>query len=204
VALKGPLLHQEFLPSKVTSKDQASPRHPALRRVSLLFLCRGDAIRRPVRGCSAIQVLHSRLRRSFRMTVCCAAKFHPRQAKKPGSSGAPVLRGAFLACGGSAREQTLPLMTLIYTDLNGLGCKAYSRITAEGARLCYTSFCAVNIGRGAKGVACKEGQKRHGFWVRFCQDGRIPSDASAKFAIDSLLRNLLQWAISSQSRKERF
>ena len=35
----------------------------------------------------------------------------PRQAKKPGSSGAPILRGAaFLARGGSAREQTLPLI----------------------------------------------------------------------------------------------
>jgi len=55
---------------------------------------------------------------------CCAAKFHPAKPK-PGSSGAPVLRGAdFLARGRSARGQTLPLiqlMTLIYTDVNGAG-----------------------------------------------------------------------------------
>jgi hypothetical protein len=38
----------------------------------------------------------------------------------------------------------------------------------------------------------------------FCQDGRIPSGVSAKFAIDSLHKNALQWAISSQSGKEEF
>jgi hypothetical protein len=64
-----------------------APSHSAPRRVSLVFY-RGDAMRTPARGCRAIQVLHSRLRRSFRMTFCCAA----------------ILRGvAFLARGGSAR-----------------------------------------------------------------------------------------------------
>src|SRR5579864_4159951 len=71
------------------------PRHPGASPGCLLvFPCRGDAKRRPARGCSAIQVLHSRLRRSFRMTVCCAA----------------ILRGAaFMPCGGAcAGARVLP------------------------------------------------------------------------------------------------
>jgi hypothetical protein len=37
----------------------------------------------------------------------------------------------------------------------------------------------------------------------FCQDGRIPREQLAKFAIDSLRESALQWAISSQSEKEQ-
>jgi hypothetical protein len=105
--------------------------------VSFVFPCRGGAIRTPEEDAMRFQVLHSRLRRSFRMTGCCAAKFHPAKPK-PGSSGAPVLRGAaFLARGGSAREQTLPLipliplMTLICTDLIRLGSKIIQQPDAD-------------------------------------------------------------------------
>jgi hypothetical protein len=54
-----------------------------------------------------------------------------------------------------------------------------------------------------KGVACQEGQKCNGFWVRVCQDGRMPILALYYFAIDSDRRNGLQWAISSQTGKEQ-
>lgn len=53
------------------------------------------------------------------MTVCCAAKFHPAKPK-PGSSGAPILRGAaFIPRGGSARKQNLTTDPTDDTDLHG-------------------------------------------------------------------------------------
>jgi hypothetical protein len=94
----------------------------------------------------------------------------PRQAKTGLAGGPGFARrgfpGARRVCTG-ANPTTDPTDD---TDLHGSD-KAGEKNHTAGRR---GYRCFSGTGLWNKGVACQEGQKCNGFWVRFCQDGRIP------------------------------